>query len=104
MATPIAHKGATAGAKVLARTALEFFMTPRLVEEAWAYFRDVQTKDMQYTPFIGPNDPPATWLNRVIMEEYKPKLEPYYFDETRFDTYLDQLGIKYPTVRPRASN
>ena len=28
MATPIAHKGVIAGAKVLARTALEFFVTP----------------------------------------------------------------------------
>ncbi len=104
MATPIAHKGATAGAKVLARTALEFFMTPRLVDEAWAYFRDVQTKDTKYTPFIGPNDPPAIWLNTDIMREFKPRLEPFYYDETRFDTYLEQLGIRYPTVRQQGND
>jgi len=99
MATPIAHKGATAGAKVLARATLELFMTPKLIEEAWAYFRDVQTKDMKYTPFITANDPPPIWLNREIMDEFRPALRQYYYDETRFDTYLEQLGITYPTLR-----
>ncbi|HEX7089166.1 MAG TPA: amidohydrolase [Longimicrobiales bacterium] len=99
MATPIAHKGATAGAKVLARATLELFMTPKLIEDAWAYFRDVQTKDTKYTPFITANDPPPIWLNREIMEEYRPELRKYYYDETRFDTYLEQLGITYPTLR-----
>jgi aminobenzoyl-glutamate utilization protein B len=99
MATPIAHKGATAGAKVVARTALEMLLTPKLVEEGWKYFREVQTKDMQYTPFIGPDDPPATWLNTQIMAEFRPKLQSFYYDETKFDTYLEQLGIAYPTVR-----
>jgi aminobenzoyl-glutamate utilization protein B len=99
MATPIAHKGATAGAKVMARTALEFFLKPQLVEEAWTYFRDVQTKDMQYTPFIDADDPPPVWLNTRIMQQFKPQLTPFYYDETRYDTYLEQLGITYPTVR-----
>jgi aminobenzoyl-glutamate utilization protein B len=99
MATPIAHKGVVAGAKVLARTALEFFMTPKLVEDSWAYFRDVQTRNQKYTPFIGPDDPPATWLNTETMSEFRPQLERFYYDETRFDTYLEQLGIRYPTLR-----
>ena len=99
MATPIAHKGATAGAKVMARTALEFFLNPKLVEDAWAYFRDVQTKDIKYTPFITANDPPPIWLNERTMAEYREKLRPFYYDETKYDTYLEQLGIKYPTLR-----
>jgi aminobenzoyl-glutamate utilization protein B len=99
MATPIAHKGATAGAKVMARTALEFFLTPRLIEESWAYFRDVQTKDRQYRPFITADDPPPVWLNTRIMQEFAPKLRPFHYDETRYDTYLEQLGIRYPTLR-----
>lgn len=100
MATPIAHKGATAGAKVLARTALQLFTEPDLVAQAKAYFRDVQTKDQQYEPFITADDPPPIDLNTGIMATFKPLLEEYYFDETRFDTYLEQLGIKYPTLRP----
>jgi aminobenzoyl-glutamate utilization protein B len=39
MATPIAHKGATAGAKVMVMTALDFFTSPELVQQAWDYFR-----------------------------------------------------------------
>jgi aminobenzoyl-glutamate utilization protein B len=83
----------------VARTALEMLLTPELVQDSWKYFREVQTKDMQYTPFIGPDDPPAIWLNTQIMAEFRPKLEPFYYDETKFDTYLEQLGITYPTVR-----
>ena len=99
MATPIAHKGATAGAKVLARTALQMFMEPGLVEEAWTYFRDVQGEDQQYAPFITADDPPPIDLNAGIMAQFRPLLEPYYYDETEYDTYLEQLGIAYPTLR-----
>ena len=61
MATPIAHKGSTAGAKVQAMTAVDFLLSPELVTQAWAYFNDVQTKDQKYTPLIGPDDrPPST--------------------------------------------
>ena len=98
MATPIAHKGAVAGARVMARTALQLFMMPELVDEAWSYFNDVQTADMEYVSFIGPNDPPPIDLNKEIMDTYRPLLEQYYYDETRFDTYLEQLGITYPTL------
>ena len=99
MATPIAHKGAVAGAKVMARTALEFFLTPAHADSAWRYFREVQTKDTKYTPFIDADDPPAVWLNRRIMEEFKPKLRPFYYDEQKYGSYLEQLGIRYPTLR-----
>lgn len=27
-------------------------------------------------------------------------MKKYYFDQTKYKTYLEQLGIKYPTVRP----
>ncbi|HUE96266.1 MAG TPA: peptidase dimerization domain-containing protein, partial [Longimicrobiaceae bacterium] len=99
MATPIAHKGATAGAKVMARTALEMFLRPEIVDDAWRYFREEQTAETEYVPFIGPNDPPPIWLNREIMAEFRSELELYHFDERRFDNYLEQLGIEYPTLR-----
>jgi aminobenzoyl-glutamate utilization protein B len=99
MATPIAHKGATAGAKVQAMTALDLMMRPELVTEAWAYFKDVQTKDQKYVPLIRPDDKPAIWLNEQIMAKYRPEMKKYYYDPTKYKTYLDQLGIKYPTVR-----
>ena len=99
MATPIAHKGATAGAKVYAQTLLDVLMTPELVTDARDYFENVQKKDTKYTSFLRAQDEPAIWLNEEIMEEYKPRLEEYYFDPSKHDTYLEQLGIEYPTIR-----
>jgi aminobenzoyl-glutamate utilization protein B len=99
MATPIAHKGALQGAKVQALTLLDLFMTPKVVADAWDYFRTVQTKDRQYTPFIRPVDQPAIWLNAEIMARYRDEMRKFYYDPTKFGTYLEQLGIKYPTVK-----
>ncbi|HYP53520.1 MAG TPA: amidohydrolase [Pyrinomonadaceae bacterium] len=99
MATPIAHKGATAGAKVQALTMLDLITRPELVKQAWDYFRDVQTKDVKYTPFLGVADKPATWMNVRIMGEYRERLRKFYYDPAKYDTYLEQLGVKYPTVR-----
>ena len=99
MATPIAHKGVTAGAKVQAMTIIDMMMRPELVQQAWDYFRNVQTKDQKYIPFIGPNDQPAVTMNANILDKYRPEMTKYYFDPTKYKTYLEQLGIKYPTVR-----
>ena len=99
MATPIAHKGATAGAKVFARTLLDILLTPSLAEDARDYFETVQKADTEYTSFLRPEDEPAIWLNAEIMRTFKPQLEQYYYDPSRYDTYLEQLGIEYPTIR-----
>ena len=98
MATPIAHKGATAGAKVQALTLLDFLLQPALVEQAHDYFENVQTRDRQYTTFLRPEDEPAIWLNRDIMERFKPELEKLYYDPSRYETYLEQLGVDYPQI------
>lgn len=99
MATPIAHKGVTAGAKVQAQTVLELMLQPERLKEAWDYYNNVQTKEQKYKPLIGPNDKPATHLNTEILAQYRPQMRKFYFDSSRYKTYLDQLGIKYPTVR-----
>jgi aminobenzoyl-glutamate utilization protein B len=99
MATPIAHKGSTAGAKVQAMTALDFLTTPVLVQQAWTYFRDVQTKDIKYKPLIEPGDKPMIDFNREKMEKFLPELRKFYYDPKRYQTYLQQLGIEYPTVK-----
>jgi len=96
MATPIAHKGCTAGAKVHALTMLDLLMKPALVTQAWEYYTTVQTKDQKYTPLVRPQDKPATFLNAKIMAEYREKMKPFYFDPSRFKTYLEQLGVPYP--------
>jgi aminobenzoyl-glutamate utilization protein B len=99
MATPIAHKGVTAGAKAQAMTVIDLLLKPTVVSQAWDYFNNVQTKDVKYFPLMRPEDRPAIWLNKAIMEKYRPEMRKYYYDPTKYKTYLDQLGIKYPTVR-----
>ena len=101
MATPVAHKGALAGAKVQALTLLDLFLDGETVDAAWTYFNDVQTAETTYTPFITPDDHPAIWLNEDIMARWRERMRPYYYDPSRFDSYLEQLGIEYPTVRTR---
>ena len=99
MATPIAHKGSTAGAKVMAATLLDLFAKPQIVIDAKKYFDEVQTKDRKYISFLKADDKPAVHLNKEILEQYREKMRPYYYDATKYKTYLEQLGIKYPTVR-----
>jgi aminobenzoyl-glutamate utilization protein B len=99
MATPIAHKGVVAGAKVQALTMLAILMHPELVQASWDYFNNVQNKETKYKSFIRPGDKPAIWLNQKIMEQYRPEMKKMYYDPSKYDTYLEQLGIKYPTVR-----
>ncbi len=99
MATPIAHKGVVAGAKVQAMTMLDILLTPQVVTDAWDYFNTVQTKTAKYRSFFAPTDQPPIWLNAAIMEKYRPEMRKYYYDSTKYGSYLEQLGITYPTLR-----
>ena len=99
MATPIAHKGVTAGAKVQAMTMIDLLMKPAVVQAAWDYFRNVQTKDMKYEPLIRPDDRPAIELNKPTMDKYREQMKKFYYDPAKYKTYLEQLGIAYPTVK-----
>ena len=103
MATPIAHKGVIAGAKVQAMTLLDLVSRPELVEQAWKYFKDVQTKETKYEALIRPEDTPAIWLNKATMDKYRPEMKKYYYDPSKYKNYLDQLGIKYPTTEKPAT-
>jgi aminobenzoyl-glutamate utilization protein B len=104
MATPIAHKGGVAGAKAMALTLVDLVTSPKIVEEAWKYFRDVQTKDVKYTPLIRPADQPATELNAGTMARFRPAMQKLYYDPVRYKTYLEQLGIAYPQIKEASSS
>ncbi len=99
MATPIAHKGIVAGAKVQALNLYDLLTNQQLMDDAKHYFSDVQNKDTQYQPLLRPDDKPATELNVEIMDSYRSKMKPYYYQPDKYDTYLEQLGITYPTVK-----
>ncbi len=98
MATPIAHKGVVSGAKVMAATMLDLLLDAQLLTDASTYFSN-QTKETQYTPLISAEDVPPTYINSEIMAQFREEMRRYYYDETKYDSYLEQLGIKYPTVR-----
>ena len=59
-----------------------------------------RTKDIKYVPVVRPPDKPPIEMNEVTMARFRPAMRRYYYDPARHRTYLEQLGISYPTVRP----
>jgi len=101
MATPIAHKGSTNGAKIIAATMMDMLQDESLIDASWKYFREVQTADSTYSPFITDQDKPAIEKNAAIMQQFRERQKAFYYDPSKYDTYLEQLGIDYPQlVRP----
>ena len=33
------------------------------------------------------------------MDKYREQMKKYYYDPTKYKTYLEQLGITYPTIK-----
>jgi len=95
MATPIAHKGATAGAKAQAMTALDLLLKPELLASAKQYFVE-QTKTTKWKSLIPTDTRPPIDLNREKMERLRPQLQKLRYDESKYSIYLEQLGVKYP--------
>jgi aminobenzoyl-glutamate utilization protein B len=98
MATPIAHKGVVAGAKVEAMSILDYLLKPNLVSEAWNYYNTVQLPEQQYKSMLTAEDEPATYLNTDKMAQYRKGAEAFYYDETKYGSYLEQLKISYPAL------
>jgi aminobenzoyl-glutamate utilization protein B len=99
MATPIAHKGVTAGAQVEAMTLIDMLTKPEVIKEAWDYFNEVQTKETKYQPMIEAKTLAPTYLNTEIDTRYRPELKKFFYNEKKYKSYLEQLGVKYPTVK-----
>jgi aminobenzoyl-glutamate utilization protein B len=102
-ATPIAHKGVVAGAKVQAMTVLDLLTKPELVKAAWDYFNNVQTKDVKVHPVHQEGHAAGDLPQQDNPRQIPRGMKKYYYDPTKYKTYLDQLGIKYPTVRTTSS-
>ena len=98
MATPIAHKGATAGAKAQALTALDLLMKPGLLAAARQYF-DKQTETTKWKPLIPVDTKAPTDLNRDKMARFRPQIDKIRYLRSKYKSYLEQLGVAYPTVK-----
>jgi aminobenzoyl-glutamate utilization protein B len=59
----------------------------------------ILTKDVHYETFLAPEDKPAIEMNKEKMEKFAPQLKKFYYDPARYKTYLEQLGIPYPTFK-----
>jgi len=103
MATPIAHKGNLAGSKVIAMTTLDLLVDKSLLPKVKDYFTTVTTKDQKYVPMLAATDRPATQLNAETMGKYREELKKYYYDPSRYGTYLEQLGIPFPVLEKPAA-
>jgi aminobenzoyl-glutamate utilization protein B len=41
-------------------------------------------------------------VNREVMDRFRPELKKFYYEPSRYRTYLEQLGITYPMLpKPR---
>ena len=97
MATPIAHKGATAGAAAHAMTALDLLLKPELIAAARDYFH-AQTRETKWQSLLPDDAKPPIELNQEKMDRFRPELRKLRYDPAKFATYMEQLGIHYPTV------
>ncbi len=97
MATPIAHKGSTAGAMAHAMTALDLLLKPEILASARAWFAE-QTKTAKWQSLIPAGQAPPITLNQEKMERFRPQLEKLRYDPSKYSTYMEQLGVKYPVV------
>jgi aminobenzoyl-glutamate utilization protein B len=77
LATSIAHKGAVAGAKVLALSVLDCLDHPELVKEAKASFAK-ELGGVSYRSLLPPEQKPPVSLNRAMMEKFRPAMTKHY--------------------------
>ena len=80
LATSIAHKGAVAGAKVLAASLIEIFANPAVVEESKKTFAE-ELGDSRWFSMLPKDQKPPVDLNRATMERYRETMRAHYIKE-----------------------
>jgi aminobenzoyl-glutamate utilization protein B len=80
LATSIAHKGALAGAKVMAACVVECLKSPATVAEAKRTFKE-EIAGVAYRPLLPAHQKPPVDLNRAMMEKYRPLMAKHYLKE-----------------------
>ena len=71
------HKGMVAAAKVMAASALDLLTDPELLKKAKTAFEQ-DTKDTKYFSLLPPDAKPPTWLNKEIMDKFRPEMAKHY--------------------------
>ena len=97
-------RASNAGAKVQAMTVLDIADAAGDRDAGVGLLHERADEEPQVHAAAPPEDKPAIWLNEEIMAKYRPEMKKYYYEPTRYKTYLEQLGAQYPTVRADASD
>ena len=72
-------------------------LRPELIQGAKTYFTDVQLKKETPQQLLAESDMPQVQINRDTMARFRPEMRKFYYDASKYETYLDQLGVKFPT-------
>ena len=102
-ATPIAHKGIAAGAKVLAASAIDLIADPELLPVIEKDFAAQLARFPAWESLIPPGSEPPIHLNREQMASFREALAPYEYDPDSSETYLEFLGLSYPPAMPSSA-
>ena len=81
-ATPIAHKGATAGAKVVAMTMLDLLRVPSSSSRRGTTSGTCRRRTRSMSRSSRPTTGRTRSLNAKTMEQYRPEMRKYYYDPT----------------------
>jgi aminobenzoyl-glutamate utilization protein B len=76
----MAHKGMTAGAKVLAASVLDLLTRPDILQRARTEF-DAQLRQTPYFAVLPPDAKPPLDLNKATMDRYRPEMRKFYLGE-----------------------
>jgi len=99
-ATPLGHKGIVVGAQAFAGTILDLLFEPAHLDAVRAQFEE-DAQDVTWTSLIPEGTIPPIELNADKMEKFRPLLAEFEYDLESGKTYIEQLGIDYPTVRDK---
>jgi len=80
LATSVAHKGALAGAKVLAGSAIDFLADPNRVAEARRTFNE-ELAGERHVSLLPPDQAPPADMNRQTMESWRAAMREHYLKE-----------------------
>ena len=61
-------------------------------------FPERPAQEQPHQPLLPNSAEPQLHLNREIMARFRPEMRQFYYDASKYDTYLEQLGVKYPQL------
>jgi aminobenzoyl-glutamate utilization protein B len=82
----------------MAMTMVDLLLRPELVAAAKSYFNDVQLNSQRPQSLLAETDQPQIQINRDTMARFRPEMRKLYYDASKHETYLDQLGVKFPQL------